>query len=320
MAQRHVMPYHRATAPTRTTTRRPSHPAGSGVSYNVGETFVGTNKLAVLNALGVSFANMSVTIFAPGTTFFPGQATQGISVDTTTVYDYMSPSARAFSFADLLQIGAYGTTANLPDGFNPADLYMANRLANNGAMDSLIQPYVISRNLNSYQLTIQVLFGFRRRRARAGSGDGCKSNGARGGGGGLEGDRAWATVSGALSAPAGAATGWPHEHRQPRAPCFFTFRISGTPPNLSTPPHSQTRTAAGRTKSSKTCSTVASATMPSFSPTSSRSCPRATRARASLTSSPPNFRRARPRSSPQARALSTLRRSTASSASNRTSR
>ena len=253
------MPYHRATTPTRTTTRRSSHPSGSGVSYNVGETFVGTNKLAVLNALGVSFANMSVTIFAPGTDFWPGQATQGIPVNTTTVYDYMSPSARAFSYAELLQIAAYGTAANLPDGFNPADLYMANRLANNGAMDALIQPYVISRKLNSYQLTIQVLFGVssspRQGRQRR------RLEKQRSGGGGLEGDRAWATVADALSAPAAAATGSPHEHRQPRAPFFSRSEPQARHPIFRPPhTHSQTQTAAGRTRSSKTCSTAASAT------------------------------------------------------------
>jgi len=80
---------------------------------------------------------------------------QGLAVDTTTVYDYMSPSAKNFNYAQLLEIGAYGTDKNLPEGFNPADLYMANRLANNGAMDPLLADAVKARNLNSYQITIQ---------------------------------------------------------------------------------------------------------------------------------------------------------------------
>ena len=129
---------------------------GAGVYYDVGETFVGVNKLAVLNELGVNFTTMASLLFGnPRITFFPGEATKGTAVPMDDVYDFMTPSAKAFTPAQLLELGAYGNDKNLPAGFDPADLYMANRLANNNAMDALIAAPAKARNLNSYQLTIQ---------------------------------------------------------------------------------------------------------------------------------------------------------------------
>lgn len=100
---------------------------GSGVYFNVGKTIVADNKLGVLSALGMSFNDIATAIWNSGVDFFPCQASQGRYVPITTVYDYMTPSARAFTPAQLLEIGAFGTYANLPEGFDPDDLYMVRR-------------------------------------------------------------------------------------------------------------------------------------------------------------------------------------------------
>lgn len=131
---------------------------GSGVYFNVGQTIVGDNKLALLNALGMSFDAMAAALWRPANQFFPGQATAGTHVSVTDAYAYMSPSAAVFTPAQLLEIGAYGKTGpdgNLPPGFDPADLYVANRLANNFFIDDLVAARVHARAYDSVQYTVQ---------------------------------------------------------------------------------------------------------------------------------------------------------------------
>ena len=100
--------------------------AGSGIYYTINSTIVAQNKLAVLSDLGISWDAMAAAVFAPNNKFFPGQANQGNVADTVDVRSFMSPSAAAFTNAQLLEIGAFGTYENLPTGFNKDDLYMVS--------------------------------------------------------------------------------------------------------------------------------------------------------------------------------------------------